>query len=311
MRWLRRRPLVAGPSANDIATHTVVHSEGGRIAAIVSVIALVFSAYSLWETSLKQAELTVYVTGVVTYGRDGSDDDFIRPARGFEVFAVPITIANGGARDAAVLSLQLDVKNPETGLSGRFESTYTADASYFATHDNQRTGTRRPKTPFSALVIAGRSAWTGTILFYPVNYSNENALTPVVKVQAKADELRAKNGNLDELKAYNETVLTQNGKIDVSLRLLTPPPMSWLDRALNPPVPSVTLSLEMPDIPERRLSRELVGLRLAAVKLYDKRHKPASMPSAPVGRAHGMPSSRWAPVAPRLARSCDAVIAWA
>ena len=111
------------------------------------------------------ADLTVYVTGVVTYGRDGSDDDFIRPARGFEVFAVPITIANGGARDAAVLSLQLDVKNPETGLSGRFDSTYTADASYFATHDNQRTGTRRPKPPFSALVIAGRSAWTGTFLF--------------------------------------------------------------------------------------------------------------------------------------------------
>src|SRR5215510_1103070 len=267
MRWLRRRPLVAGTSANDIATHTVVHSEGGRIAAIVSVIALVFSAYSLWETSLKQAELTVYVTGVVTYGRDGSDDDFIRPARGFEVFAVPITIANGGARDAAVLSLQLDVKNPETGLSGRFESTYTADASYFATHDNQRTGTRRPKTPFSALVIAGRSAWTGTILFYPVNYSNENALTPVVKVQAKADELRAKNGNLDELKAYNETVLTQNGKIDVALNLLSPAPSGWLDRALSTPVPPVPLTLEMPDIPERRLSGELVRLRSAAVKL--------------------------------------------
>ena len=143
-----------------------------------------------------------------------------------------------------------------------------------------------------------------------MNYSNENALTPVVKVQAKADELRAKNGNPDELKAYNETVLTQNGKVDVALRLLTPAPSNWLDRALSAPVPSV-LSLEMPDIPERRLSRELVGLRLAAVKLYDKRHKPASMPSAPVGRAHGMPSSRWAPVAPRLARSCDAVIAWA
>ena len=123
------------------------------------------------------------------------------------------------------------------------------------------------RTPFSALVIAGRSAWTGTILFYPVNYSNENALTPVVKVQAKADELRAKNGNLDELKAYNETVLTQNGKIDVSLRLLTPAPSSWLDRALSVPVPSVTLSLEMPDIPERRLAGELVRLRSAAVKL--------------------------------------------
>ncbi len=120
MAWLRRRRIVTSSSANEIATHAVVHSEGGRIAAIVSLIALIFSAYSLWETSLKQAELNVYVTGVVTYGRDSSDDDFIRPARGFEVFAVPVTIANGGARDAAVLSLQLEVKNPQTGLSGRF-----------------------------------------------------------------------------------------------------------------------------------------------------------------------------------------------
>lgn len=267
MGWLRRRAAMAVASANDVAAHTVVHTDGGRIAAIVSVIALAFSGYSLWETSLKQAELSVYVTGVVTYGRDGSDDDFIRPSRGFEVFAVPVTIANGGARDAAVLSLQLEVKNLETNLTGRFDSTYTADATYFATHDNQRTGARRPKTPFSALVIAGRSAWTGTVLFYPVSYSNENALTPLVKVQAKADELRAKNGNLDELKAYNETLLTQNGKVDVTLNLLSPAPSGWLDRALSTPVPPVTLTLEMPDIPERRLSGELVRLRPAAVKL--------------------------------------------
>ena len=102
------------------------------------------------------ADLTVYVTGVVTYGRDGSDDDFIRPARGFEVFAVPITIANGGARDAAVLSLQLDVKNPETGLSGRFDSTYTADASYFATHDNQQPTHRYQATKATVLRACDR-----------------------------------------------------------------------------------------------------------------------------------------------------------
>jgi len=62
------------------------------------------------------------------------------------VFAVPITIANGGARDGAVLALQLDVSNPRTGMTGRFEATYTADAAYFA-----NTGVKRPKTPFSAL----------------------------------------------------------------------------------------------------------------------------------------------------------------
>jgi hypothetical protein len=267
MAGLRRRGTVTSTSANEIATQTVVHSDGGRIAAVVSLIALIFSAYSLWETSLKQAELNVYVTGVVTYGRDSSDDDFIRPARGFEVFAVPVTVANAGARDAAVLSFQLEVKNPQTGLSGRFEATYTADATYFASHDNQRTGARRPKTPFCALVVAGRSAWTGTILFYPVSYSNENALTPLVKVQAKADELRAQNANLEQLNAYNETVITQNANVEVTLKLVAPQPSNWLDRALTAPVPPITLTLAMPDIPDRRLSGELVRLRSAAARL--------------------------------------------
>src|SRR5262249_48125041 len=143
--------------------------------------------FSLWETSLKQADLSVYVTGVVSYGRDTSDDVNVQPAGGFEVLAVPVTIANGGARDAAILSLQLDVKNPRSGLSARFERTYTADAAYFVA-----AGPKRPKTPFSALVVAGRSAWTGTILFYPVSYSNGKALTPIVKIIDFNDGLRKK-----------------------------------------------------------------------------------------------------------------------
>src|SRR5262245_63874395 len=128
MGILRRRQ--AGTDANETATHTGGHSGGGRAAAIVSVLALVFSAYSLWETSLKQADLSVYATGVVTYERDTTADGYIMPTGGFEVFAIPITIANGGARDAAVLALQLDVNNTSTDLSARFEATYIADAGY-------------------------------------------------------------------------------------------------------------------------------------------------------------------------------------
>ena len=95
--------------------------------------------------------------------------------------------ANGGARDAPILALHLDVSNPKTGLTARFEATYTADAAYFAS-----TGAKRPKTPFSALVIAGRSAWTGTVLFYPVSYSNEKALAPITR--GAAQEVRQRNG---------------------------------------------------------------------------------------------------------------------
>ena len=278
MRLFRRRSVAPGASASDMATHVVVHSGGGRLTAIGTVIALVFSAYSLWETSLKQAKLDVYVTGVVTYTRDATDD-YLAPAGGFEVFAVPVTIANSWARDAAVLSLQLDAKNPKTGLTARFDATYIVDATYFAI---RREG-EGPKAPFSALVVAGRSAWTGTILFYPVSYSNEKALAPAGELQQKIMALRDKRGNLgelekklreknekmpelDELDAYRERVLVPDGTVDITVKLPSPAPSGWLDRALNLPVPPVTLTLELPGVGEHHLTRHVIRLRSAAAR---------------------------------------------
>jgi hypothetical protein len=283
MRLSSRRAHKPGARANDVAPHAVVHSEGGRAAAAISAIALIFSAYSLWETSLKQAELSTYVTGVTTYERDTSDDEYIQPTGGFEVLAVPVTIANGGARDGAVLALQLNVKNPTTGLSARFAATYTADAAYFA---NPRG--KRPKTPFSALVIAGRSAWTGTVLFYPVSYSNEKALTPVRKVAAFNDELRKKYVNemagasslsilrekfpnlpeWAEQDAYDAKLLNQNDTVEATLMPMAPKPAGWLDRIFGTEVEPVRLRLEMPDIPGERIARgELVRLRSLSTQL--------------------------------------------
>jgi hypothetical protein len=281
MQIFRRRP--AGTDNNEVAIHAAKHSGGSRVAAIASAIAVAFSAFSLWETSLKQADLTAYVTGVITYERDTSANEYIMPAGGFEVFAVPITIANSGARDAPILGLQLEVTNPKTGLSGRFAATYTADAAYFA-----NSGAKRPKTPYSALVIAGRSAWTGTVLFYPVSYSNGKALTPLRKVRDFNDELRKKyikestvtetSGGSgvtmkvdkipdefperEERDAYYAKVINQNDKVEVTLKLVRPAPSGWLDRLLGAPVPPITLNLDMPDIPGTLVSRgELVRLR--------------------------------------------------
>jgi hypothetical protein len=252
-------------------------------ATIISATALIFSGFSLWESTLKQADLSVYMTGVVAYERDLTADEYILPAGGFEVLAVPVTIANSGARDGAVLALHLDVKNPKTGLTARFEGTYTADAAYFA-----NTGAKRPKAPFSALVIAGRSAWTGTVLFYPVSYSNGKALTPVRTVAAFNEELRKKYASemggavslnvlrekrpdlpeLAELDAYRAKVLNQNDQVEMTLRLIRPVPTGWLERALGMPVEPVTLTLNMPDIPGDRVARgELVRLRNVEARL--------------------------------------------
>jgi hypothetical protein len=132
-------------------------------------------------------------------------------------------------------------------------------------------------------VIAGRSAWTGTVLFYPVSYSNGKALTPVRKVAAFYDELRKKYASelggassisvlrekrpdlpeLAEADAYDAKVLAPEGKVDLTLKLVTPAPSGWLDRVLNVAVAPIMFTLEMPEIPERRLERELVRLRSA------------------------------------------------
>src|SRR5215468_10838371 len=270
MAWFRREREKAGENANKVASYSALVGGGKAAATVISAVALLFSGFSLWETSLKQAELNVYVTGVVGYERDLSADDYILPAGGFEVFAVPITIANSGARDGAVLALELNATNPRTGMTGRFEATYTAEAAYFA-----NTGAKRPKMPFSALVIAGRSAWTGTVLFYPVSYGNDKALTPLRKVAAFNDALRKKyasemggSSNLNilrekrpdlpefaELDAYLAKVLNQNDRIAVTLKLIRPAPSGWLDRTLGTSVEPIALTLDMPDIPVDRVVR--------------------------------------------------------
>jgi hypothetical protein len=262
--------------------HAAKHSGGSLVATIVSALALAFSAFSLWETSLKQAELSVHVPGVVTYARDTTPSEDIMPSGGFEVLAVPVTIANGGARDAAVVALMLDVKNVKTGLSARFEGTYTAEPSYF----NPDPKTVRQKMPFSALVIAGRTAWRGTIVFYPMSYSNGKALTTVSQLRHFYDEmnkvrkkyeaeiganintlsqLREKFPNLPEWAeedAYQAKVLNQKDKVEVTLTLVRPAPSGWLDRMLEVPVAPITLTLEAPSFWSRSLEGgELVRVR--------------------------------------------------
>ena len=67
MALLRRR--WAARQAEDVAVHNAVAvADGGgsgRLAAIISAIALALSLYSLWETSLKRADLRVFVPPVI------------------------------------------------------------------------------------------------------------------------------------------------------------------------------------------------------------------------------------------------------
>lgn len=134
------------------------------MAASASVVALAFSAYSLWETSLKTPQLRVFAAPVVHYTRD--------PGGNLEVFAVPLTISNHGARDGAVLSVELEARSVGSGARKSFYSAYSVDGQFFVKPASFNQATRsferveRPKTPFAPISVAGRSAYSGTLLFY-------------------------------------------------------------------------------------------------------------------------------------------------
>lgn len=178
-------------------------------ATVASGLALCASGLSLWETVLRQAALEVYVGDNVNYTRD--------PWGSYEVLVVPVTIANTGARDGAVVSMRLNVKNAQTGETQRFDAAYIADASYCSGRDSVTDRTRRPKSPFAPLSISGRGRFSGTILFY-------------------ASEAR------------EQKLIEPKSRIDTELTLTIPPSRGWLDKMVAPPAPdTLRMSFEIPN----------------------------------------------------------------
>lgn len=202
-------PIENEPTSDNPPEEPRVVGARNWLATIGSCLALTASGVSLWETVLRQAALEVYIGDNISYTRD--------PYGGYEVFVVPVTIANTGAQDGAVISMRLDVKNTQTGNAEAFPAAYTADASYFAGRDNPTDRTRRPKSPFAPLSISGRGRFSGTVLFYIADVKDQRVVEPRSKVEA---------------------VLTMS----------MPPPRGWLDKWLAAPPPAPhRMILEVPN----------------------------------------------------------------
>jgi hypothetical protein len=139
------------PIDNSAAASVAIAGYGGLQATILSAFALVISAFSLYESSFKTADLEVFVPPVIHYARDNGGD--------VELFAVPITVTNAGARTGTVLSMQLNVEDLKTHKTKRYYSAFLGE------HQADPAATNRSFAPLS---IAGHETFTDTVRFYPV-----------------------------------------------------------------------------------------------------------------------------------------------
>ena len=140
-------------TANETAKGIARFFGRGRWSGLGSMLAVVFSAYSLYATSLKQPELKIFVPPVIQYASPYQNTNF-------EVFAVPVTISNDGARTGTVLSLELIARDADGKQAKRFYS------GHFGTWTMERARSFQFK-PFAPISMAGHSSQSDTVLFYP------------------------------------------------------------------------------------------------------------------------------------------------
>jgi len=188
-----RRDVRAGHE-NLVQQTTQAAREAGGIptatllTGFVSLLALAFSGVSLYQTVLKQAQLSLYVPETISYTRD--------PNGSFEVIAVPITVVNSGARDGVVSAMTLKVTNAETGRGRMFRASFFAGPGYFSTKEDFQAGQTRPKSPFTPMTVTGRSGHSETVLFYPREFSKERV---IAKEGTFSFELASRIQEVDEI----------------------------------------------------------------------------------------------------------------
>ena len=147
--WPSRQKRGSSATADALEVARGARRGGGAFATIVSAFALIFSGFSFYESVLKSPRLSVYVPPQIAY----TDPD--RPDSPFEVFILPVTLANDGARTGTVLAIELKVTNPRTSQSKRFY------ASHFGPWSSS------PPRPFAPISLAGKAAFSEAIQFYP------------------------------------------------------------------------------------------------------------------------------------------------
>jgi hypothetical protein len=137
---------------------------GSLPATILSAVAVGISCISFYLSVLQGPALEVYVPPTIHYGRDAGGET--------ELFAIPITIANDGARSGTVISMELEVQNLKTNNAKRYYSAFVGE------HPRE---TAAPNRQFAPLSIPGRAVFSETVRFYPTG----NALPRLIDAEGE------------------------------------------------------------------------------------------------------------------------------
>jgi hypothetical protein len=119
---------------------------------IASAVALLFSLYNFWQHSQKPAQLRLFVPPVINYALPYQNSNF-------EMFAVPVTVINQGARTGTILSMNLAVTDLQSKTTKQF---YSASLGKWSVEKAQNGDFE----PFAPVSLAGRVSHTDTIQFY-------------------------------------------------------------------------------------------------------------------------------------------------
>lgn len=144
-----RRQIKQNQEGLNDQARNAVFSGGGLTATVISAFALIFSGYSFYETVLRAPDLSIYVPPHIRYADPNSPDD------PFEILAIPLTVANDGARTGTAMAIDLDVTNLKTNVSKKF---YAANLGSW---DGQ------PQRAFTPITLTGKASYSETVQFFP------------------------------------------------------------------------------------------------------------------------------------------------
>lgn len=149
MIWKAGKRVADRAYEDSLETARQGGGHGGMLATVISAFALLFSGYSFYESVLRAPALAVYVPPQIAY------TDPNKPTDPFEVFIIPLTLANDGARAGTILSIDLVVKNVQSGLTKRFY------AAHFGAWGTQ------PEKAFAPVSLSGKASFSQAIQFFP------------------------------------------------------------------------------------------------------------------------------------------------